>query len=247
VTDDGLERLRAEGYRRVDVWIEATRDLEATDVSGDPDAISEAEEAVFRAGLAVAELAIGDPVRNRMAREIAHLDNQPDDPETEHRRWLLMQKRFLYDMRSLGYPKVIDVGVADIFRHLNGVEGVYSRPLKTGRGPKGFDELDLNLIRRYVLRVFVECTRTGKDQKPFLEDLPKGPTYAQFRDWSQRVPLEEREKEREMAAAIGEALRADRPLSSDQAALWDQIKHDDVVELYSYITRRDPKTVRTRV
>src|SRR3954463_16383238 len=102
MTGDDLERLRAEEYRRVDARIERLRDLEAAEASGDPDAISKAKEAAWQARLAHAGLAIGDEVRARMMREIAHLDNQPDDAATNHRRGLMMLGRFHFDLRSLG-------------------------------------------------------------------------------------------------------------------------------------------------
>ena len=114
-----------------------------------------------------AELAIGDEVRDPHDAGIAPLDNQPDDPATDHRRKLMMLGRFFYDVRSLGIPDLLDVAAADTFRQLEGKEGQLLCPVDTGPGQKGFDPIDLNLIRRYVLRVFVECAQTGKTRKSF--------------------------------------------------------------------------------
>jgi hypothetical protein len=72
------------------VWIETIRDLEAADVSGDPDAISEAEDAVLEAGMAIAE--VGNALRSRMASAIEPLDDQDDD-ETMRQRALMMHRR----------------------------------------------------------------------------------------------------------------------------------------------------------
>ena len=185
MTDDDFERLRAEVYRRVDAKIEALKAVRDAEASGDADAISEAKEAVWQARLAHAELAIGDEVRVRMKREIAHLDNQPDDPATNHRRRLMMLGRFS-TTAVLGLPDLLGVATADTVRQLEGKEGQVLRPVDTGPGQKGFDPIDLNLIRRYVLRVIVERWRTGaknKNMKQFLSIWPHAPGYDQFRGW----------------------------------------------------------------
>jgi hypothetical protein len=152
----------------------------------------------------------------------------------------MMLGRFFVDIRSLCIPDLADVAGADTLRQLNGEEGQLSRPVDTGSGQKGFNPVDLNLIRRFVLRVIVESKRAGKTRKLYLEDdLPIGPTYAQFRDWSQRVTPEERE----MAKKIGKALGAGRLLSSDQAALWAEIKDDDLGKMFGYVQGLDPEKV----
>jgi hypothetical protein len=241
MTDDDLDRCRVEMYRRVEVLIETRRALAAAKASGKPDAIALAEGVAWQAGLALAESAINDMARVRMQREIEHLDHEDDDPATNHRRGLIMLVRFLTDMRPFGRPDVTDVAAGDIFRQLNGVQGQLLHPVVTGRGPKGFNDVDRNLIRRYVLRVFVECARTGKTQGQFLNSLPKSPTLARFRGWSQLkddrqerlVPL----KDQQMATAIGKVLSAGQPLSNDQRPLWDEIKHDDLVVIHGFLQR----------
>jgi hypothetical protein len=240
MTDDDLDRIGVELHRRVDVLIEARRALAAAQASCDADAISQAEEAAWQAGLALAVPALDDMARNRMAREIEHLDNKPNDPATNHRRGLLMQGRFLIDMRPFGRADVTDVFAGDALRQLNGEDGQLSRPVDTGPGQKGFNPIDLNLIRRFVLRVIVESRRTEKTRERFLNKLPKGPTYAQFREWSQRVALEERET----AKKIGKALSAGRPLPSNQAALWAEIEDDDLGKMFGYVQGLDPAARR---
>ena len=238
--DDFLERLNAELHRRVDTLIETLRSGTTAEASGDADAIAQAEATAWQAGLALAELAIGDMARDRMAQEIAHLHNQDDNRETNHRRGLLMLGRFLTDMRSLGLPAVTDVAVADTFRQVNGVEGQLLRPVASGPGRKSFDPVDLHLIRRYVLNVLVACaSRDASVVEAFLKKSQPAPSHRQFRDWSQLVLLHERE----MAPEIGKALRAGQPLSAGQAALWGEIRDDDLGELAGYLLRLDPEKV----
>jgi hypothetical protein len=110
--DDDLERCRDELYRRVDAWIETLRDLETAEVARDPEAISAAEEAVYQAGMAIAEPAVGKALRSRMAAAIEPLDNAGDDLAIMQQRALLMHRRFLIDTRCLGIPIVTDTFTA---------------------------------------------------------------------------------------------------------------------------------------
>jgi hypothetical protein len=237
---DDLDRLNAELHRRADTLTEALRANAASEASCDPDAIARARETERQARIALAELAIGDTARDSMAQEIEHLGNQGNDPATNQRRGLMMLGRFLTDMRPLGIPAITDVAVADTLRQLNGVEGQLLRPVVTGPGRKPFDEVELHLIRRYVLRVLVECASQDAGKvEDFLKGLRPTPTHRQFRGWSQLVPLEERE----MAPQIGEALRSGQPLSADQAVLWDEIKDDDLAKLAGYLLKLDPEKV----
>jgi hypothetical protein len=233
--DDLLDRLNTELHRRVDALIEALRADTAAEASRNPDAIS--RETVWQARLALAELAFGDALRERMALEIAPLENQGDDPATEHRRMLLGLGRFMSDLRSIGSTKLSDLTTGDTLIMLGGKPGQWLRPPGTGPGQKAFGEIDLHLLRRCVLRVYVECARTdAKNQAEFLKSLPHGPGYDQFRGWSQRVPAEERAA----ATAIGEALRMDQPLTDKQSALWDEIKDRDLDEMLRYLLRLQP-------
>jgi hypothetical protein len=75
---DDLEQVRDEVYQRVDEWIDARRDLEAADASGDPDAITAAEEAEYEAAIAVAEPVLGDMLRDRMWKETVDGDRAVD-------------------------------------------------------------------------------------------------------------------------------------------------------------------------
>jgi hypothetical protein len=239
MTDEELDRLGAELHRRVGMLIDAHRTLMAAEASDDAGAISQAEETTWQAALALAEPAKGNMAQNRMARAIEHLDNQGDDPVTDQRRGLLALGRFLTDMRSLGVAAVTDVAVADTLRQLNGEVGQLLRPVKTGRGPKGYDKTDLNLIRRYVLRVLVYASQDD-DLDELLNLSWPAPTPRQFRrEWAPRCPSDEQS----MATEIGKALRAGQPLDSDQQALWDEIKNDDPRKLAGYVLKVDPKTV----
>ncbi len=232
---DGLDRLNAELLRCVAALIEALKAIAVAEASRDADAISQARETVWQARLALAELAFGDELRERMDQEIAPLDNQGDDPEIEHRRMLMGLGRFMQDLRSIGSAKLSDLTAGDALIMLDGKPGRVLRPVEPGS--KAYDKIDLHLMRRCVLRVFVECARTGaKNMDEFLRSLRHAPAYDRFRGWSQRVPSEERE----MATEIGEALRTGQPLSVDQAALWDGIKDGDLDEMFGYLLRLTP-------
>jgi hypothetical protein len=241
MTDVDLDRYGAELHRRVDMLIETLQGLPAAEASGDPVAISSAEEAAWQARLALAEIALGDMARVRMLREIEPLDNQGDDPATNHRRRLIMLARILTDTRPFGFADVTDVAVADMFRQVNGVQGQLLRPVNPGPGTRRYDAIDWDLIRRYVLLARVECARTGKAHPDFLASQPLGPSHPQFRDWSRHVAREELA----MAEKIGKAQHDGRSLSTDHAALWEEIKRDNLVELYGYVMRLDPEKVRS--
>ena len=195
-----------------------------------------------------------------MRREIAHLDNQGDDPATNQQRGLMMLERFLIDMRPFGRADVTDVAAGDALRSA-GKEGQLSRPVTTGLGQKGFDEIDLNLIRRYVLRVFVESSQAERPENSFWKNCRARPATTSSGAGCSSVPLEKRQlvplekrqlvplekrqlvplKERMMATAIGKALRAGQSLSSDQAALWAEINARDLDDMLGYILQLEPK------
>ena len=77
-----------------------------------------------------------------------------------------------------------------------------------------------------------------ENPEEFLKDLSHGThAYDQFRDWSQLVPprgTEDGHGDRRGAA------RTAGLLSSDQAALWDEIKRD-LVEIYGYLGTAGPE------
>jgi hypothetical protein len=233
---DDLDHLSSELNRHVHALIEARRAFAAVEVSGDPDALAQARETVWQAGLALTELAFGNTLRERMDQEIAPLDDQGNDPETEHRRALMMVGRFMQDLRSIGSAKLTDLTAGDILRFLNGEAGRLLHPVAAGPGPKAYNEIDLHLMRRCVLRVYVECARQDVGVECLLKLSPRAPGYKAFRDWAQRVPA----GERAMATETGRALRAGRPLSVDQATLWTEISDRGLDEMFGYILKLKP-------
>ncbi len=233
--DDFLDRYAAELYRRVDTLVAALRAVEVAEASRDAAAISQAEEAAWQARLALAELAFGNALRDRMKQESALLDNLGDDPETEHRRMLLGLSRLMLDVRSIGSAKLSDLVAGDALVMLDGETGKVLHPV--GPGSKAYNVIERHWIRRYVLRVFVECVRTGsKNLHVFLQSLPRAPERDRFRDWSQLIHSAERAR----ATKLGRALRVGKPLSADAAALWAEIKDDDLDEVFGYIVKLPP-------
>ena len=111
-----LDRLGAELHRRGDVLIKALRDLEAAEASGDADAISEAKEAAWQARLALAVLAMGDEVRDRMMREIEPYDDLSREENGTAR--LEMHRKFLIDTVDLGHREVTDPFIHAAWRTL---------------------------------------------------------------------------------------------------------------------------------
>ena len=94
-----------ESVRRVDVWIEALRDLEAAEASGDPDAIAGPKRRCFEAAMAMAEPAIGNMLESRMCARGRASDSQGTDDETGQRRALHDDRQFLIDTSPLGIPR----------------------------------------------------------------------------------------------------------------------------------------------
>jgi hypothetical protein len=238
--DDFLDRLNTELHRRVDMLTEALKALAIAEASHDQETIAQAHETVWQARLALAELAFGNALRERMAQEIAPLDNQGDDPTTEHgrmiehRRMLMGLSRLMKDIRSIGSEKLSDLVAGDTILLLEGRPG-HQVLYPDGAEPDTlFDTIDLHLMRRCILRAFAECARTGaKNMREFLQSLPHAPGYDRFRDWSQRIPP----RERAMATAIGAALRRGQKLSAEQQALWHEINDRDLDDLLSYLVK----------
>ena len=171
---DDLDRLTAELHRRVEALIEALRPPRKLKHRATRMHSRRLRDRV--AGKAsLAELAFGDALRDRIAQEIAPLDNQGDYPEIEHRRMLMGLGRFMHDLRSLG-PQCFRTWPPATRLSCSAEAGRVLRPVEPG--PKAFDEIDLHLMRRCVLRVLVECARTGaKNQELFLRSLPHAPAY----------------------------------------------------------------------
>jgi hypothetical protein len=239
--DDFLDRLGAALHQHAEALIKALSALAAAEASCGADAIAETRETVWQARLALAELAFGNALKERMAQAIAPLDNQGDDPATEHRRFLLGLGQLMLDVRSIGSETLSDLTAGDTRSLLSGKPGQVLRPAATGPGRKAFNEIELHLMRWCVLYVCVECARTdAENQEEFLKSLPRAPSYSAFRDWVQRVPAEQRE----MATEIRQALRADQPLSKTQQALRDEISGHTLAEIFGYLLKLKPDVSR---
>jgi hypothetical protein len=190
--------------------------------------------------LQLADLAIGSWLRQQLQEEIAPLDNLPEDPETEHRRGLMMLRRF---MLAISGPKLANTVAGDVICLLNGTWGQLLRPVGSDTG--SYNAIEQSLIRRYVLRVYVECARECTEHTQWLRDQKYGPSLDQFRKWSyERVPQYVPPEEREIAKAIGDAFRDGRELSREQASLWDEIKDGDLTDIWIFLRRLPPNTVR---
>ena len=193
-----------------------------------------------QAGLALAELALGDvaarahgsgdratrqPGRRSRDRTPAPADDA-GAVHAGHAPWIGNS------------AKLTDLAAGDTLRffRLNGEEGQLSRPVATGPGPKAYNEIDLHLMRRCVLRVFVECARQNVGEERLLKLSPRAPGYKAFRDWTQRFPA----GDRALATEIGQALRASQPLSVEQATLWAEISDRDLDEMFVYLMRLRP-------
>ena len=113
-----LEQVRDKVYRAVDAWIDARRDRDTAEASGDLDEISAADEALYEAALAVAEPVLGDVLRDRMWREIAPLDL--DDRNDWVRRGLMLEmlRKFLIDTMPLSVREVADPCIEAAWRTL---------------------------------------------------------------------------------------------------------------------------------
>jgi hypothetical protein len=185
--------------------------------------------------LQLIELLIGDWLRQRLTDEIAPLANQPDNTEIEHRRGLMLLGRIMLDLQPIVPTKLGDIVAGDTTRMLNGQQGLLLRPVSRGRGVIPYDDEELTLIRRYVLRVRVECARQKEQQERFLNKQPRGPSMDQFRSWSEKHAPR---RARKLADAIGKAFHAKQALTPDQTALWLEIKDHDLLEIWNFIRER---------
>jgi hypothetical protein len=223
---DTITPPRAEAHGLID---------EIYDRMSDPDLQARSVERRFQ----LVELVIGPYLRQRMDEAIGPLDNLPADPETEHRRGLMMLGRLMYEMCPIIGTKLADVTAGDTDYLLAGTWGLLLRPVKSGPGNKSYNVVEQALIRCYVLRVYVECGNTGAAHRKWLKDQAYGPTLAQFNEWAyRRVPPEERD----LAAAIGHSFRDNHGLTREQAELWGEIKDWDLADIWMFLRKLLPAT-----
>jgi hypothetical protein len=124
MTNDERERVRRAAYRRVDLWIEADRDLEVAAASGDDDAVSVADQARHEAAMEVADLVAGDMLRDSMWLEAL---SRPDDEITPPEA-LAMIRQFLIDTAALSVPQAVRMFVDAYDRQLGVANDAWQTP-----------------------------------------------------------------------------------------------------------------------